>query len=52
MHSSSLELGRKSVELNVCESFIYFTMDFTYEKDFNKDSEETWERLKHYLYTA
>ena len=52
MHNSSLELGRKSVELNVCESFIYFTMDFTYEKDFNKDSEETWERLKHYLYTA
>ena len=22
-----------------------------YEKHFNKDSEETWERLKHYLYT-
>ena len=24
MHSSSLELGRKRVELNVCESFKYF----------------------------
>ena len=25
MHSSSLELGRKRVELNVCESFKYFS---------------------------
>ena len=27
MHSSSLELGRKRVELNVCESFKYFTQE-------------------------
>ena len=27
MHSSSLELGRKRVELNVCESFKYFTKE-------------------------
>ena len=25
MHRSSLELGRKRVELNVCESFKYFS---------------------------
>ena len=27
MHCSSLELGRKRVELNVCESFKYFTQE-------------------------
>ena len=27
MHNSPLELGRKRVELNVCESFKYFTKE-------------------------
>ena len=27
MHSSPLELSRKRVELNVCESFKYFTQE-------------------------